>query len=58
MYGELCEGKSKRQKLRYKDVLKITLTKANLDPDTWEEQAKDTVKWRTVVYESKRAVED
>ena len=60
MYDEVFEGKRKigRHKLRYKDMLKRTLTNANLNPDTWEEQAKDRDKWISAVYVSKRAVDD
>ena len=58
MYGKFCERKRGRQKLHYKDMLKRILTKANLDPNKWEEQVKDRAKWRTVVYESKRAIEE
>ena len=59
-YGELCEGERNRgrQKLRYKDTLKQNLKKGNIDPDMWEEQAKDRPQWRAAVYESKSAVEE
>jgi len=60
LYGKLCEGERKlgRQNLRYKDTLKQNLKKGNIDPDTWEEQAKDRPQWRAAVYESKSAVEE
>ena len=60
LYGELCEGERNRgrQKLRYKDTLKQNLKKGNIDPDTWEEQAKDRPQWRAAVYGSKSAVEE
>ena len=47
-----------RQKRRYKGTFKQNLRKGNIDPDTREEQAKNRPQWRTVVYESKSAVEE
>ena len=60
MYGELCEGWRNKggQRLRFKDTLKRSLKKCNLDPDTWEDLAKDKKLWRAAVYKSRKAVEE
>ena len=60
MYGELRKGRRNRggQRLRYKDTLKRSMKKCDLDPDTWEDLAKDRTQWRAAVYNSKSAVEE
>ena len=60
LYGELYDGERKRggQKIRYKDTLKRNMKKCNLDPDTWEDLAKNRTEWRKAVDESKNYIED
>ena len=51
MYGELSEGRRNRggQRLRFKDTLKRSLKKSDLDPDTWKDLAKNREQWRAAV---------
>uniref|UniRef100_A0A0L8HGP7 Uncharacterized protein n=1 Tax=Octopus bimaculoides TaxID=37653 RepID=A0A0L8HGP7_OCTBM len=53
LYGELAQGKRPRgrPKLRYKDTCKTSLSKCEVDVNTWEERADDRTTWRTVMKE-------
>lgn len=59
-YGELSEGKRQQggQILRYKDTLKRSLGKANIDVDRWESLASDRISWRLAVRNTIKTVED
>ncbi|KAL9951447.1 hypothetical protein ACROYT_G044108 [Oculina patagonica] len=51
LYGELREGSRPvgRPKLRFKDVCKRDMKKAEIDPNTWEELADIRVAWQHAV---------
>ena len=51
-YGEIADGKrpARKPKLRYKDCLKTTLKKCNIDANTWESMAADRDRWRKEVH--------
>ena len=61
-FGELCKGARAqgRPLLRYKDTLKATLKKCDINPDSWENIAQDRPVWRshsrsgTIAYEEER----
>ena len=61
-FGELCEGARPqgRPLLRYKDTLKATLKKCDINHETWEKDAQDRPAWRsvartgTIAYEEER----
>ena len=61
-FGELCEGARPqgRPLLRYKDTLKSTLKKCDINHETWEKDAQDRPAWRsvartgTIAYEEER----
>jgi len=59
-YSELKEGKRKRggQKKRFKDALKASMKKCNIDSNTWETKAKDKETWRETVTEGTAAFEE
>ena len=65
LYCQLREGKRSvgRQKKRFKDSLKDSLKDFNINPLSWESEAKDRPTWRGLIrngaksYESNRAVE-
>ena len=50
-YGELASGKRTTggQFKRYKDTLKASLKKFNINPDTWENTAAVRTTWRSVI---------
>ena len=64
-YSELADGKRSQggQKKRYKDMLKVSLKRFNIKPETWEKQALDRTIWRSqtkkgaALYEHRRIVE-
>ena len=60
LYGELVEGKRQRgrPKLRYKDICKASLSKCQIDVNTWEDTANDRTAWRTAVREGITLLED
>lgn len=59
-YGEFSVGNRKQggQKLRFKDVLKRHMKTAGINPDTWEHNAKDRSKWRSLVKKSMKCTDD
>uniref|UniRef100_A0A0L8FMV2 Uncharacterized protein n=1 Tax=Octopus bimaculoides TaxID=37653 RepID=A0A0L8FMV2_OCTBM len=50
-YGELAKGERPphKPKMRYKDLLKVSLRDANISPNTWEGIAIDRGRWRRIV---------
>ena len=60
LYGELAQGKRPRgrPKLRYKDTCKTSLSKCEIDVNTWEEKVENRTTWRTVVKEGTASLEN
>jgi len=58
-YGELINGKRLAQgpKMRYKDCLRSTLKKCNIDEKTWESKALDRGQWRRALQEGTKKFE-
>ena len=58
-YCELAEGHRKRgrPKLRYKDTLKQSFLKCDINKDLWEEKATNRSEWRQSVYNGTEAYE-
>ena len=59
LYGELCYGKRSvgGQKKRFKDTLKKTLTRFNIDVTNWEACAQDRPLWRSMIHTGARPAE-
>ena len=51
LYSELSTGNRRRGAplRRYKDQLKRTMKKSNINPESWEEQATDRKTWRQTI---------
>ena len=52
LFGELQTGKRSlgAPKKRYKDTLKVSLKTFGINPNTWEKEAANRTKWRTLVH--------
>ena len=59
LYSELADGCRKvgGQKLRYKDVVKRHLKSMSIDPENWENLAKDRNTWRYSLYKGRDEIE-
>jgi hypothetical protein len=53
LYGELQQGNRTQggQRKRFKDTLKASLKAFSINPETWEESAKDRPAWRALTHE-------
>ncbi|CAI2739083.1 unnamed protein product, partial [Dicrocoelium dendriticum] len=51
LYGQLSIGKRHvgKPKLRYQDMIKVSLTRSNLDCRSWESKAVDRRAWRDLI---------
>ena len=51
LFGELKSGKRTRggHKKRFKDTLKVSLKRFNVDVDNWEIMAKERDMWRSII---------
>ena len=60
LYSELLHGRRKRGRpiLRYKDVLKRHMKCAEIDPNTWEQQAIVRPAWRSTLHQTVKKVEE
>ena len=59
LYSELSTGQRRRGAplRRYKDQLKRTMTKSNINPEIWEEQASDRKTWRQTIADAAKTFE-
>ena len=50
-FGELCSGDRSRgrPRKRYKDTLKVSLKRCEIEPESWEHVAQDRATWRNLV---------